>query len=240
MPVSSTISPPQHIIWDWNGTLLDDTETCVQALNRCLADRSIKPVTCADYRDLFCFPVRDYYRMLGMSCSDSEWENLTAEFHQHYAELSRSTPLREGVSSILPALREKNIGMSVLSASESSLLNRMLTQRNISEHFQHICGLNNFHAHSKIEIGARLLEKINIPSDHIMLVGDTTHDFDVAMKLDCRCLLVAGGHQSNRRLNKCGCKVISRPPEILSFLNNSHYRESEQTLEGVIHEPLLP
>ena len=205
----------RHIVWDWNGTLLDDTPACVQSLNRVLDRRGLPPVTCEQYRDIFGFPVQDYYRKLGMTFTPAEWDELTREFHDYYADYSRDTPLREGIAETLAALRGRGMPMSVLSASEIGILERMLGVRGIRGFFEHVCGLSNLDAHSKLDVGRELTARLALPPEQVLLVGDTTHDYEVARDLKWPCVLLTGGHQSEPRLRQCGCDVVSDPAEYL-------------------------
>ncbi len=49
------------------------------------------------------------------------------------------------------------------------------------------------------------------------MIGDTIHDNEVAAELGIRCVLVAGGHQSENRLRSTGTFVISRLKELKTF-----------------------
>src|SRR5258708_2287908 len=44
----------RHVIWDWNGTLLDDTWLCVEVLNTLLPDTALPPITLGKYPDHLC------------------------------------------------------------------------------------------------------------------------------------------------------------------------------------------
>lgn len=57
---------PELILWDWNGTLLDDVQLCVDALNRLLARYGYPQRYDRDqYRAIFGFPVQEYYARAG-------------------------------------------------------------------------------------------------------------------------------------------------------------------------------
>jgi len=99
--------------------------------------------------------------------------------------------------------------MSILSASELSLLEQMLTARGIRSLFEHVRGLSDLFATSKTDIGRALLADIGLPANQVLLIGDTLHDHEVAVELGCECLLVAGGHQAEHRLADCPCDVVS-------------------------------
>ena len=59
----------EHIVWDWNGTLLDDRWLTIAVMNRLLARRNMDELTEDRYLQFFTFPVIDYYRRLGFDLS---------------------------------------------------------------------------------------------------------------------------------------------------------------------------
>ncbi len=207
-----------NVIWDWNGTLLDDTEICVETLNTVLTARNVLPVSCEQYRDIFCFPVRDYYRKIGLDVSDDEWERISIEFHECYRELSRQAKLREGAVDVLKELTGRGIVMSIVSASNQLLLERMLVERKIDPYFEHVRGLSDLYAESKSEVGRELMATLRPTDGRNMFVGDTIHDYEVACEMNCDCVLMTGGHQSKTRLATCGCAVVDDMQEVVLAL----------------------
>ena len=77
-------SPYKHIIWDWNGTLLDDTWLCVEVLNGLLAKRNREPISKTTYRQNFGFPVIDFYNYLGFDTEIDSFEKISREFIDNY------------------------------------------------------------------------------------------------------------------------------------------------------------
>lgn len=190
----------RHLIWDWNGTLLDDVEACVGAINRMLDRRRLPCIDTPTYRQIFDFPVISYYAQLGFDLEAEDWNAVAIEFHSHYGELARTATLRKGVTEVLATLGGLVDGMSILSACEQTILERMLAERGIRRYFGHVSGLDNLHAASKVENGRKLLAVLDLPPDEIVLIGDTNHDHEVAAALGIGCLLLAGGHQAESRL----------------------------------------
>ena len=76
----------KHIIWDWNGTLLDDTWLCVEGINDSLKKRSLQTITKEIYRKVFSFPVEDYYKRLGFDFKKEPFEVAGDEFVAYYAK----------------------------------------------------------------------------------------------------------------------------------------------------------
>ena len=94
----------------------------------------------------------------------------------------------------------------------------MMTERGILHFFGRIYGLSNLYAHSKVDLGHTLLAESGIPTAGTLLVGDTTHDFEVASALGVTCLLMTGGHQSEAKLATCGCPITHSLAGVLEFI----------------------
>ncbi len=196
-----------HIFWDWNGTLLDDTQACVNSINVLLAKRGVPTLDLPRYRDLFGFPVIDFYRRINFPLVSENWNAVAREFHDVF--LSDTTfKLQAATVDTLQRIQAKEIQQSVLSASEQSILDLMLETYGIRDFFTHVCGVNNLFGDSKIEIGHKLLTQLTIPSDDVVIVGDTLHDVEVAQALGISCVLIAQGHQSRKRLEQAGVPVF--------------------------------
>lgn len=76
---------PELILWDWNGTLLDDVELCVDALNRLLVSFGYpQQYSLAEYREIFGFPIEDYYVRAGFDFSKDSFADLAKRYMEDY------------------------------------------------------------------------------------------------------------------------------------------------------------
>jgi len=197
----------KHIIWDWNGTLLDDAWLCVEILNRMLARRGMKTTTLSEYQQSFDFPVINYYMKLGFDFEKESFDGIAQEYISAYKLECRRCRLREGVVDIIKQFRKKGILQSVLSASQRSSLVEMLEFFNLKDFFEKVEGLDDYYAHSKADAGRKLLKNLAVGRKQVLLIGDTTHDYEVACMLGADSLLLPAGHQSKERLLATGAKV---------------------------------
>ena len=205
------------LVWDWNGTLLDDVRACIEAIGVMLAERGLPAVDAARYRDAFRFPVREYYREIGFDLERENWDAICERYHDLYAVTSRSSPLRPGTVEALQALSRRGFNMFILSACKLSILTRMAAERGVIDYFAGMYGLSNLHAHSKAGLGFKLMSALECGSGDALLIGDTTHDWEVAAEIGCDCVLMTGGHESEQRLLKCGCPLVASMPELTEF-----------------------
>ena len=212
--VKLVVTRMPHIIWDWNGTLLDDVGPCVSTINVILCRRGKPPLTVRRYREVFCFPVRRYYEHLGLYLTADEWARIAVEYHDLYRVKAARAPLRRGILTVVETFHRRGFAQSILSASEVNLLEQMVRARAIRDRFTCVAGLRDYYAHSKIDLGRELLAAAGGDPAATVLIGDTIHDWEVATDLGCRCILLAGGHQDLARLRACGAEVVRHPAEL--------------------------
>ncbi|MDD4102087.1 MAG: HAD family hydrolase [Kiritimatiellae bacterium] len=208
----------KHIIWDWNGTLLDDTQAGMNAVNAMLRVRGLPTLGLAHYRETFGFPVRDFYHTVGFRLETENWDTMADEFHRNFL-CDTTIRLHTQTVATLEYVSSVGISQSVLSASEQSILENMLSEYGLSHFFEHVYGVDNLYGHSKLEIGQTLLKAIGLPTNEIILIGDSLHDHEVARHLDVGCLLIAQGHQSRSRLLQSSATVLSDLPELTEWLH---------------------
>ena len=199
----------KSVIWDWNGTLLDDAGYCVGITNQLLVRRELPPVDLPRYLDIFGFPLRDYCHQLGFDLEADTFEQLSAEFMELY-EAERSTcALRAGAVEVLTRLQNTGVEQAILSAYRQQTLGELVEHFELTGFFAYVVGVDNDFAEGKVELGARWIEAAGWSRQEAVLVGDTDHDLAVARAMGVDCVLVAGGHQSRRRLKQCGVEVVA-------------------------------
>jgi len=193
------------IIWDWNGTLLDDTTACVGALNEMLTKRGHAPLTLEFFRENFAFPARQFYNQIGMEVADSEWDALAWEYHECYLR-QPGIKLNDETLAALKRVRELGWRQVMLSALHQQLLERELDKYAIREYFDCVYGSDNYDGGSKLVQAQALMESLrrepratNHESRYIM-IGDSLHDLEVARAIGVECILVSTGGHSHSRL----------------------------------------
>jgi phosphoglycolate phosphatase len=205
------------IIWDWNGTLLNDTDICVSCMNRVLEKRGLELLDVQRYREIFTFPVIDYYLKAGLDLNKEAFEIPAMEFIKLYHESLHSADLFPCVKDVLKSFKNRDYYQAVLSAMEHESLEASLKDKGVFPYFDIITGINDHYAHSKLEIGKELMGAIHFKRSEMLLIGDSLHDLEVANELGIECVLVANGHQSYERLSERAPTVLRELSEVLVY-----------------------
>lgn len=202
------------IIWDWNGTLLNDTDICIESINCLLSDRKKELIDEQTYRDIFTFPVKDYYVKAGFEFEDEPFEKPAMEFIQKYEQRVVDAALFLDARDTLTTIREQGHRQMILSAMQHDFLLKLVNAHSIAHFFSKISGLGDHYAAGKVENGKRLLQSLNGESKDVILVGDTIHDHEVGQELGIEVILVSRGHQSEERLRTTGRMIAHSLSEI--------------------------
>ncbi len=205
----------KHVMWDWNGTLVNDVTFSIDVINKILLRRGMNTINYDYYREIFGFPIKDYYKRLGFTYENETFEIVADEFMHEYNQHSCTCKLHDGVENILRKISDANIQQYILSAMSEVELKRVVKEMNIDSHFYRIIGLRNNYAESKVDAGKAFINEMELKAEEVVLIGDTVHDYEVAQELGCDCILVSEGHQSTSRLKQLNITVIDTITDLL-------------------------
>jgi phosphoglycolate phosphatase len=197
-----------HIIWDWNGTLLDDVWLAREVLNGQLAEMGLPLLDEERLRAQFCHPVEKFLMSIGMDFNRYSFERLAEEFHLRYMERQDECELRPSAREALQLVTAHGLPQSVLSALREDRLTEAVARNGLAGFFRAVAGVNDYLAVGKLERGVLLLRQCSEEPGRTLLIGDTDHDAEVAAALGLRCILVACGFQDERVLGRCGVPVL--------------------------------
>ena len=188
-----------YVLWDWNGTLLDDTDAAIGALNAVLRRRGLPAVSRAWYRAHFAFPVRPVYAACGIDLAHEDWNALAQEYHDAYAALPKR--LNAEARTALSRVRAAGGGQSIVSALRQDLLDAAVDEAGLRGCFDFVYGVDNLDGASKLGRARALMARLptRATAHGVMLIGDALHDKEVADALGIGCVLCAqGGHSAAR------------------------------------------
>ena len=143
----------EHIIFDWNGTLINDAFVFVNVLNTLLKKRNLEKISLKKYREVFCFPIKAFYKKIGIDVSDKSFEQLKTEFICEYNKRKYDAGLFVGTRLVLEKLSAMGLSLSILSASNQEVLDDLTKYYSINKCFDFIFGVDNYIADGKIENG---------------------------------------------------------------------------------------
>lgn len=205
----------KHIIWDWNGTIINDVDLCVELINWLLKEKNLKTITKEEYKNVFTIPVKNYYAALGFDFEDEPFEIIGKRWMDEYERRKFECKVYDGVIDVMEKINKLGIGQSILSAYSQHTLEEMVEHFGLTKYFSHIIGLDNIYAAGKLHLGKDLMKRLGNGKGETLLIGDTEHDYEVATEIGADCILSSNGHQRKEKLEKLGAIVLNSVAELL-------------------------
>ncbi len=185
----------KHVIWDWNGTLLNDVELGHKMLVHLQKLKGANISTFDEYREIFTFPITDFYKRAGIYENEENFKELAEIYISNYKKGVKDCELQSGALDALEMLKDKGITSSVLTASHEKMAKEQIASYGLNDFFLAVTGKTDFYASGKSELIQVHLDKIKYCSEEIVFVGDTFHDAEIANLIGCGHILVENGHQ---------------------------------------------
>jgi phosphoglycolate phosphatase-like HAD superfamily hydrolase len=199
-----------HIVWDWNGTLLNDLDLVVRSVSASIARYGHDPIDADMYRDHYTRPVRAFYDSLfGRAVGDMEWEELNKTFHDVYYTGVDSAALADDAISTLNRAATRGFGQSLLSMSTHEHLVPTVRAHGIDGYFSLITGLKNPTGEVKAAYLERHLLDQDVDPQTVVVVGDTPDDHIAAVSVGARAILYDGGSHHRHVLENQGAPVVN-------------------------------
>ncbi len=197
-----------HLVWDWNGTLLDDTALVVAATNATLVGLGGREVSVDDHRHGFTRPVADYYaRLLGRPVGPDEFARLDETFHAVYRAGLDGAGLAPDA---LAALAAWGGTQSLLSMFFHDDLVALVRRLGLEPVLARVDGLRAVVGGGpKAPHLVAHLAALGVAPDEAVLVADTVDDAEAAQAVGAAIVLYDGGITDAARLRATGAPVVS-------------------------------
>ncbi|MBO5936422.1 MAG: HAD family hydrolase [Clostridia bacterium] len=205
----------KYIIWDWNGTILDDLQMNFEVENTLLSRRGRKLIKDIDeYHEKFQFPIIRFYESLDFDLENEKFEDIAREYVLEFDERFYELEVFPDAESIIREFKYKGIEQIILSQTEQRWLEKQVSYHDMAYLFTDLLGARDIYVKGKVGIALEWITKNNIDTAQVLMVGDTLHDFEVAETLGCDCILIARGHQPKEKLLTTGAVVLDTIEEL--------------------------
>ena len=205
------------IVWDWNGTLLDDVYICMECVNDMLRRRNMKILDLDTYKSYVDTPIIKAYEHI-FDLSVVTFDIIVKEFYESYGRYKENAHLIKGAEKVLSYFKSQGCRQSIITAANTQTVQRQLEDFGISVYFDNVLGASDFQGGSKLDRATMYAHCTHKSQDRILAIGDTTHDSEMADAIGADCILFSGGHQDRMRLENTGRPVVNSLMEIPTLI----------------------
>lgn len=207
----------KNIIWDYNGTIIDDVRLAVEAENMVLKSYGKEPITLEFYLDECEMPILNFYNKI-FDMENYDFAEISERFINNYEFLAPKMQVFPEVRSMIEYLDTKGYSQAVISGFESGRLKKSLTHFGLDGYFNFMSGSDSIDCASKSERAAHMLEQHDLNPRETLFIGDMYHDYETASLAGADCVLIANGHQGANVLKSYGVTVLDNAMQLKEIL----------------------
>ena len=123
-----------YVLWDWNGTLLDDVDVSIDCVNILLEKMGLDKTDKDEYFEQMDMPMHKYYENLFLSRNQKlDYEICTENFHENYPKLAGSVGLHKNAVEMLEFFENSGVKQSIVSAFEKGMLNAQVEKLGVPD-----------------------------------------------------------------------------------------------------------
>lgn len=204
------------ILWDFNGTVMDDMGASAGAVNAMLQKRNLPLISEEWYTKHLIMPLEAFYESVGFDMQAERIEEVSAEFQQECKKFPR--PVFPEVRVALEQFQKAGLRQLLFSSLHHDLLIAQVKERGIADYFEGIVGRQDRSLGGKEAAVQAYFEQHNIDPQQVLIVGDLTTDADMARYVGSPCALICKGHQHREILESTDAYVLDSAAEIAALL----------------------
>ncbi len=206
-----------NILWDWNGTLIDDAVTSLNCVNDMLTEMNKPLISLEQYYTYVETPIIGFYKHI-LSEDELDFPVISKSFHDSYNRRIKETFLSPDTENVLEILKENGAKQYIITATKEESARNLTKQYGVEEYFDGIFGADNTLAESKVERAIKFFRSNNIDHKDTIFIGDTLHDLETANALGVDCILVTFGHQGKEITENSGAVTVDSLKDALNII----------------------
>lgn len=205
-----------NVVWDFNGTLMDDVGISILTVNDMLEKRGMPLTDKKEYFEKIEMPIIRYYEKM-FDFNVTSLSELTREFQEGYDRYLDSASIADGAVGLLERLKENGVEQVIISSFPTEKIKKICEKKGIISYFSAILGADDIKAESKVQRGKAYMNSLS-EGAKVVAIGDLLHDYEMAEAMGADCVLYAGGHQSKKDLSSVGVPVAETMAEIENLI----------------------
>lgn len=206
------------IVWDFNGTLIDDVGAALSSVNDMLTRRGQSRIDLARYKSAVDSPISKFYDEVFLP-GTVDFKRDCYEFDEGYEKHLRPNPIMEGAREVVSCFNSRGIRQVVISASMQEKVRNRLKDISLLEYFDDVLARNDLLAADKTYLAKKYFQDNNINPAETVVIGDCVADYDMAKALSCDCILTTKGHQGREEFKSINPVVIDSLLELKNIIS---------------------
>ncbi|HUQ28302.1 MAG TPA: HAD-IA family hydrolase [Usitatibacter sp.] len=190
----------QLVIFDWDGTLMDSTRVIASALQSACRDLGIAVPSDRDAKFVIGLGAADTFNHVAPSLDEEGRRRLAERYRHHFLAREHEAPLYEGVREMLSDLHGRGRRLAVATGKARRGLDRVLDATGLRPWFEVTRCADEGFAKPHPDMLLMLMDITGVEPRHAIMIGDTTHDLELAANAGVDAISVSYGAHDDQLL----------------------------------------
>jgi phosphoglycolate phosphatase len=195
------------IVFDWDGTIIDSTGTIAECIQRSAAEMGLPVPDEERARHVIGLGLHDSLRRAVPELPAARYPDFVALYRKHFLAREDTMRLFPGMSELLSGLGKKHT-LAIATGKSRRGLDRALDAGGLRKYFTASRCADETSPKPHPAMLLELMSELNVPSRHVLMIGDTSHDLEMASAAGVASLGVTYGAHREEGLRACsplGC-----------------------------------
>lgn len=207
------------VVFDWDGTLMDSTDLIAECIGLAATDLGFPVPTVEVAKEVIGLGLSMSTHRLFPGMSDSARMQFVARYRHHYVPRDHEARLYAGIPTLLSGLSLPERFLAVATGKPRAGLERSFTYSGIKSHFHFSRCADEGFAKPHPDMLLYLMDVAAVSPERTLMIGDTTHDLELALNAGVDAVAVAyGAHSHSRLVSKPARAVVDSVEELSLWL----------------------
>lgn len=191
------------IVFDWDGTLMDSAAAIVRAIQAASRDLGLPAPADADARHVIGLGLADALRHAVPGLAPERYPEMVERYRHHYLSRDHELVLFDGVEALIGDLAAAGHWLAVATGKSRVGLDRALGHSGLKERFHSSRCADECFSKPHPQMLEELMVEFGISPDRTLMIGDTSHDLQMAANAGVGALAVSYGAHPEEHLLGC-------------------------------------
>ena len=210
------------IVFDWDGTLLDSAAAIVSAIQQACRDLGLPVPTDERARHVIGLGLSDALSHAVPELDPADYPRMVERYRHHYLSADHELGLFAGVTEMIAGLAARGHLLAVATGKSRRGLDRALAHSGLGRYFSTTRCADECHSKPHPQMLLECMDELGVGAGRTLMVGDTTHDLQMAASAEVAALAVSfGAHPREMLLELEPLACIDQPQELAPWLHSN-------------------
>ncbi|MEO3693357.1 HAD family hydrolase [Roseateles paludis] len=181
------------LAFDWDGTLFDSTALIARSIQRAAVDLGLEEPDYDEAKYVIGLGLRDALERVVPGLSPDRYGDLGLRYRHHYLGSEHEVALFDGSVEMLQALKARHHWLAVATGKNRVGLDRALVTADLTKMFDATRTADETRSKPHPQMLHELMREFGVEPERCLMIGDTTHDLQLAANAGAPCVAVSFG-----------------------------------------------